>query len=257
MLKKTTRSMTAEERSQLEDFHQLTEHQDGCVDRLIAVIFHWGGGMVVGMFVGAGIGLPFYLLWPRSGIAGTIAVAGMVVGTIVGAVILYRSDQSLRTSQQAAIAACATDLAEGVTEVLEADVYDAVVVEEVEDEGPSAFLDVGNGQVLALQGQWLRDFLNDDWRMDSTPGLSDLGEAQEQERTGGVVFPSQRIRLSQAPRSGLAFRFECLGDPLLPSRVLDPSTEEWYWPEQTEILRIQFDQLESELHRLWQERGGA
>ena len=220
------------------------------MDRLISIILYWGGGTVVGMFAAVVVGAILNLVWP--GVAGVVVLIGTAVGAVAGAVVLYRQDRSLREIGRRGAAAGAADLASGLTEVLEAEVYDAVLVEEFEDEGPSAFLDVRDGQVLALHGQWLRDYLDIQGTSDSEAEAAD--ETGEHGEAAAAPLPCRRLRISRTPHAGIVFGLECLGESFEPARVREPLTAEEYWPDQVEVLPIQFDRLDAELRRLAQER---
>jgi len=79
------------------------------------------------------------------------------------------------------------DLEQGIMEVLTVEATKAVKVEEFEDEGIGFYLDIGEGKVLFLQGQYLYD-----------------DETEHQ-------FPCTRFTLMRAPYTGTIFDLKCEG----------------------------------------------
>ncbi|HTE18547.1 MAG TPA: hypothetical protein VK689_09225 [Armatimonadota bacterium] len=159
-------------------------------------------------------------------------VIGLVTGAAAGWRMLLSDDQPVREAAERD----RQDLIDGRLEILEADVYDAVEVEEFEDEGPGFFLDVGDRQLLFLQGQYLYDYLPTYQEEDMEPS-----------------FPCRRLRIARTPH-GRTFRgIELLGAPLPPSRVRPSFAEGEYVPQDGEIVTAHLASLDEDLRRLARE----
>jgi hypothetical protein len=150
-------------------------------------------------------------------------------GLAAGAAAVLAVGASVRRSRRSrgalggAREACAADLAGGRASAQTFDVADAIRVEEREDEGSSFYLKLADGRVLFLSGQYL----------------------YEPEEDGS--FPSTRVRVTRAPRSGLLFDLECLGTPLKTSSTRPPFTASEHGsgavPADGAILQTDFESL--------------
>jgi hypothetical protein len=227
MIRREQRPFTAEERAQLAG-----EAARGArwVDRLRhALALHagcasagflaWGMIALVLALIGFDAAHPFLLL---------LLLVLTVGGFLWGGAVFRDAEAGARRRREDACAA----LAAGQAEVLEAEARDAVAVEPLVDEGPGYFLDVDEGRLLFLQGPYLAD-------------LVDAG-----------AFPSRRLRLTRAAGTGLHLAFECLGEPLRPSRSREFLEHDEYWPSDSEIVPARLSTLEADLRRLAGDRRG-
>src|SRR5262245_34332813 len=144
MVARALRPLTDEERAQLEDWIRTAE-APGFSRWFIALLGGPMAGLMLAGAVGALIGLS------ERPIFGTILLAGAALG-LVGGVLGGRGDARLasagrQTDRQ--------DLEGGQVDALRCTVADAVELGKVEDEGPGFFLEVDDGQLLFLQGQYL------------------------------------------------------------------------------------------------------
>ena len=89
-------------------------------------------------------------------------------------------------------------------EELTIDVFQAIKVEEFEDEGIGYYLDVAEGKVLFIQGQYLYD--------------------EDENGKPEMKIPSTRMKFIRVVGSGLLLDFTCLGNYLSPSHVNPPFT---------------------------------
>jgi hypothetical protein len=115
------------------------------------------------------------------------------------------------------------DLDAGVAEITTYEAREAIKVEEFEDEGIGFYLDLGDGKVLFLQGQYLY-------------------EDYEAKR-----FPCTRFTVSRAARSQAVLDMTCEGECLPPVCVHPPFTAKDYKtgaaPKDGEILETDFEEL--------------
>lgn len=121
------------------------------------------------------------------------------------------------------------DLAGGEVEIVAATATGAVAVEGTVEHDPGIFLDVEPGQLLFLQGAYLKDVM------------------------GGAhpPFPSTAFELVRLPHSRLTLRVDPGGEAFRFSRMrrpLDPSLE--YLPDDAEVLGASLDSLEADLARM-------
>jgi hypothetical protein len=115
------------------------------------------------------------------------------------------------------------DLAGGVASVVSARVRDAVRVEESEDEGSSYYLELDDGRVLFLSGQYLYD-------------------VEEEGR-----FPNTRVTVARAPATRIVLGVTCDGSAFEPSRTRAPFTAGEYErgrvPEDGAVVDVDFASL--------------
>ena len=212
------RPMTAEERDLLK---ALSGAQgQGCLDVSARYFICLVGGPVLGMLVAA---MPLSLL-KRAGklpdaVLLLVLAAGTLLGFVVGLrVVLWEARTARETRARHEVA-----LARGQVEVLRCEAADAVELMELEDEGPGFFVDVGGGEVLFLQGQYLME----------------------------MDFPCRRFEVIRLPNGGEILDVRCDGDRLAPSRTVDlDDLEEGYLPADGEVLRVSLATLEDDLRRL-------
>lgn len=107
-------------------------------------------------------------------------------------------------------------LSNGVLSSADYEVREAIEIEEFEDEGRNYLLDIGDGKTLVLTGQYLY-------------GPVESGK-----------FRSSRIRVFWHSTQGLTFGVECLGNKIIPSRILKPialdESKEAFVPYDRELL---------------------
>jgi hypothetical protein len=183
-----------------------------------AVVGLLGGTVVLAPFLWLGIRLPFVVV-------SLLLLAGAIAGFSLGlrSIIKERVDTLSPYGQ---------DIRADLVQDIHCIVADAVAVDPFDEEGTGFFLDVGDGQLLFLQGQYLDD-------------LDEEGR-----------FPTRELFMVRAPHSGDILRLEHLGEVFEPSRsrgYLGEEREE-YAPQDGEILPGRLETLDADLHRLAQER---
>jgi hypothetical protein len=224
--------MSADERAQIEAA-ALPERGyplGGCVSVFISL----AGGIVVGILLTTPVLAILDWLHRLSGAGPKVLIAcGAVVGVSAGLRSLLRERRLWSEQGSLRRTLYRKDLTDGYVTVLHCTVLNAVELLDVE-EAPSYFLDVGGGQVLFLNGQHLNQ----------SPG-----EAEDAE----PAFPCTFFNMVQAPHSKLILEVECLGEPLTPSRTLDPEDKYLsgiYLPQDGEILSASLTTLVDDLKRL-------
>jgi hypothetical protein len=112
-------------------------------------------------------------------------------------------------------------------EELTIDAFRAIKVEEFEDEGIGYYLDIGEGKILFIQGQYLYD--------EDENGKSEL------------KIPSTRMAFTRVVGSGILLDFKCLGNYLPPCSTIPPFTIKDFKkncvPEDCTILEVDFESL--------------
>jgi len=127
-----------------------------------------------------------------------------IVGALAGiwpSILFFRAFARARTQSQG-------DVNLGAVEVFE--VTDPIVVkqEEYNDEGPIYYLDIGEGKIMFLCGQWMFD-----------PHIVPDGPSQVPDDET-MAFPSSHFRLHRVPTSGDVIRVENLGKPVAPVKTI-------------------------------------
>ena len=200
VLKTSYRPMSADERKLIVE--QLSGGRSWSLfDLFIAWFFGMLGGVAVAMIFERWLNIDIHV--------DLLIVLGSVVGLFLGV------REARRTAAMAAAAKSLDemDLSGGRMEVLDCTVERAVKLEEFEDEGVGYFLDVGDSKILFLQGQYLYD-------------VEDDGQ-----------FPNTHFVLTWAPHSRLVLDDpQCLGEPLMPIRTLDPEKVGAHVPEEGAIF---------------------
>lgn len=250
MLEREYRALNASERELVSKMaHQRTVYgatwvriADAGIHFIIGVL----GLLTVGLLVS---GLLFLLVRlvlghpPGETLGSIILVFPPAFGAGFGAALLYRN----RTSSSNGYP---VEPASELAEVIHATATDAVLMEEWEDEGMHYFLDVGNGRILYLTGQYLEDLVwNDRW-YDRNP------EASIEEREEGADFPNRAFRFVFAHYSGEFLSFEPLGEPFRPSIRLEAASLTAPLPPDRSMFTGSLETLEADLQR-WAETPAA
>jgi hypothetical protein len=223
MIARNTRPLTAKEAEHLRTASRGSGI--GCSRWFIAL----AGGPLVGMLIFAALG-GLLGIGDRP-VFGWLMIAGAALGLGAAALSLRWEAQSLYEARERDRRV----LESGRAEVLLCAVADAIQVEEVEDEGPGFFLDVEEGQLLFLQGQYLYDSLAE-------------GE-------GGIDrFPNRTVEVVRLQGSGVVLALTAAGEPFAPSRVRGPLTQHEYFPADGELIPARLATLDEDLRRLARER---
>ncbi len=115
------------------------------------------------------------------------------------------------------------DLSNGKAEIRTYQILDAIKREEYEDEGIHFYLELSNGSVLFLSGQYLY------------------------EPDGSHRFPSAEVQITRAPISNIVFDFKCSGKYFAPTAILPPfsvnTIKNGLVPEDGEVLNIDFENV--------------
>ena len=152
-------------------------------------------------------------LWGRS--------LAVVAAAYFGLRVYFRMRRSLSGSPFAAL--LREDHVAGVAYESSFDVVDAIQRAGLEDEGAHFYLKLADGRVVFLSGQYL--------------------EEPAAERR----FPSSRVVIVHAARSGILLRLECLGAYVPPSATLPAFTPEQLdrdeTPQNGDVVDVDFDEL--------------
>jgi hypothetical protein len=152
--------------------------------------------------------------------------------TLVGSFAYHFRKQLLqaRRSTEKKRQRYAADLAAQQIEEWRVRVVDAIEVEEFEDEGRQCYLELEDGRVLFLSGQYLYDDEDDD-----EGEREDEGAKHKTPR-----FPNRELLITRLPHAGDVFDLQLLGDHFPPSVTLPPFTrddhEQDRVPEDGQIL---------------------
>jgi hypothetical protein len=153
------------------------------------------GGLT--FIVGGGVAL---LAWPWD--RGLPSLVPIAIALIAGFLVFRRMrDYQARSKATTTLSA---DLAEGQAQVTTYEAVDAILVEELDDEGSQYFLELRDGRILFVAGQYLYE-CEDDAR-----------------------FPNTRFQAVRTARSGHLLAFNCLGAYLPPSSRLRPFSDADY-----------------------------
>ena len=194
--------MSKQEAALLQSYGRLT------LDHLAWVFLPIYGGFAFGLFggrfvnwlirKGGGLELQRLPIW-----SGTVIAA---IG-IVPAVWLYRTFAARRTTLR-------SDIANEQVEVIE--VRDAEFVEQTEynDEGPICYIDIGDGKLLFVWGQWMFDE-----SIYTYAARSNL-EREQEDQEDWPPFPSSAFVIHRVIESGQVLSIEILGEKLKPKRVI-------------------------------------
>lgn len=167
-------------------------------------------------------GFALVALFDLPKVAGRSA-AGLVAG-LAAARMYARMRKSLSRSPYADLVRA--DLEGGMVKEWAFDVVDAIRRDELEDEGSHFYLKLANGRILYLSGQYLDDEV-------------------ESRR-----FPSARVVIVRAARSGTLLRFDCTGAYVAPSATLPAFTldelDRDETPEDGDVLALDFEKLRAE-----------
>ncbi len=174
-----------------------------------------GAGCVFVIVLGLGLAVIKLLGLPAAQWQPPVALLGLVVGVLV-ALRMRRGRKRWTTPY-------ALDLSEGEVEIATFEVRDAIRIEEFEDEGSQYYLQLADGGVLFLGGQYLYD-----------------PEAEGR-------FPSTRVRTTRTCHSRTLLDIECLGTPLAVSTTRGHFDEAAHRsgavPEDGQLLQIEFESL--------------
>ena len=176
-------------------------------------------GALLTFIVVSGVAL---LVWPWD--RGVQSWVPIVAGLVAGGFVRLRT--RARSARVAVTGALQRELAEGNAEVTTYEVVDAISIEEQEDEGSMYYLELRDGRILFIAGQYLYEF-------------------EEEKR-----FPNTKFQIIRTPRTRHVIGFTCLGDYLPASARGRPFTEADYRsrrvPEDGTVWEGDFDVLRAD-----------
>lgn len=134
-------------------------------------------------------------------------------------------------------AAYQKDLTERKVEVIHVEAAGAAEVEEVSDFGLNFFMEIGDSKLLFLTGQYLYEV------------AYEIGK-DEVERQG--KFPNTKFDIMHAPHSRQFLGFDCLGEPLKPSKMyrLPKKEKHFFELHDGQIIPGNLSTLEEDLRKL-------
>lgn len=215
MLNRQSREMNIEERQLLADA------AGGSKISLIQLFILFAGIPLAGLMMGALAGVLLdWLNLPQP--TTMLLIVGALGGLFLAMFYTWKEISSVRRQRSM----YKEDLAANLVDVLYCEPLASVRIEEYEDEGPGFFLDVGDGSVIFLQGQYL------------------------DENVHGQRFPSSQFRLERAPKSNLVFSLECTGQYQPPMRERRWLEDAEYLPSDQELLQVKLSSLDADLAEL-------
>jgi hypothetical protein len=217
---------------------------DGCL-----VLTGWlGFASLAGIFAATGLALllrvPLPLAHPAPFLGGAMAAGIGVMLFLLWWEPPWGRRRRLREAARktAWLGVVHQDLENGIVEVLDAEVRDAVRVEGPEyDENTSYFLDAGEGQLVFVGYDTVWDLLEQQGVELDDPGARE-------------ILPLRHVRIARAPRSGINFAVEFSGEWVPPLRVRKWFDRDEYKPLTGHVLAASLNTLEPDLRRLREER---
>lgn len=199
------RRATDAERAQIEHLHGLKSR--------------WGNDIAGAACVGVVlIVLPGVILTRLTGFLRGQEHWYFLLAVVVGLAVMMQMRRPLARSRQATMMDVSADVREETFEV-----STAIKVEEYQDLGSNYYLELSDGRVLFLSGQYLY-------------------EAEAEHR-----FPSRRVRTVRTGVANALLDFECSGEYMAPSVVLPAFSKERYRTGEVladgEVLTIPFASL--------------
>lgn len=147
----------------------------------------------------------------------------MLVAGLISLILAYKWHEATRRAYDYDTGEVDSNLKNGMAEVCTFDVTGAVEVKEFEDEGSHYYLDIGEGKVLFLSGQYLYEY-----------------EDAKQ-------FPNTRFQTIRAAKSRWIFGLKLLGNYLSPVFTLPAFSKADYEkgviPCDGDVLELDFDTL--------------
>jgi hypothetical protein len=203
--------MTAEELERLRACADVAFHAPVFIPALVTGTGIW----LVSLFAAAGLirkSAPEARVW---------YILILLLICVSGAYLYYRKQS--RDAHEGALgemrAHYAADLQAQQLEEWRVHIIDALQVEEFDDEGSQFYLELEDGRVLFVMGQYLWDFEDDD---------------------ENPLFPNRELLITRLPYAGDIFDMTCLGEHFPPSATRPRFTQEEYTekrvPEDGQIL---------------------
>lgn len=203
-----TRPLTLEERKALATSARTI---GGWRDRLFAASFAAAAGLGIGLLVAERV----FVGSPAS------QAVPLALALIVGIFVYLRMNREEWRARQTN--ELSEELAAGVAEIVRYSARNAIRVEEFEDEGLSFFVELTDGRILFLSGQYLY-------------------EADETDQ-----FPNTTFTIVRTPRTRMVLEFDCRGDYFPPVETRAPFTDAEYQqgsvPSDGDILDLDFSIL--------------
>jgi hypothetical protein len=230
------RPPTAEEKTILECLAQAGPYAKRVRERILDLCSIWLIALLFALFVGVPMAMYF------KGYRALIIVTSFLFGIALGMMFKYRQKEKLSLHGDPRQPIYILDLKADRVEVVRCKAVNAIELEEIEDEGSTFFLDLGDGDILFLQGRYLYDLV---WSEDLGKEDEDLDELEKKGK-----FPNREFNLVRALNSGGVLRIECLGKRFSPFKRLDPEAFEAPLPKDGEIFKGTLSTLEEDLKRL-------
>jgi hypothetical protein len=215
----------------------------------------WMGCGCASLLIGAGNGYLFGWLgaWLGGLISSEVSTSAQIIGWLLGAllgiavIVSYAGfDRRRRVHARKDAEACKIQLLT---------VTNARVVEVVEigDRDPALAFDLGDGKILLLQGQWLRDVET----YGAPPPESGKEDEYGEEYVNGLpppfAFPSAAFTVTRLEHSGDVFGIEVQGEYLKPEPAVDALTAEYEFGD-SELVDGRIDALAEAFAKAHQSR---
>ena len=265
MLTKERRPFTEAERERVRVMLAATYQGQGFLDRAAGVL----AGLVVGGLVGAFLVFVPVNAWNwlagllhGGALSDAVYVILLSVGAGAGMVwaawLMFQNSQDTATQLAEERRKFQQDLDEGEVEVWRCEALRVVHLEE--SEGPGFFLELGPGQTLFLQGQYLYDFVEDEDETGGDGGVPKRSQdpnvwppAPRIDSADGYQFPCRRFDLLYAPHSRGQLDLVCLSQRFEDWPTYSPGPESTWedvgYPEDGDVLPVSLDTLEADLNR--------
>jgi hypothetical protein len=192
----------------------MTEQEVEQLTALAAAVFRapsWIAALVAGTGMWLALLFAATFVLPRpSPAAGMWSIHILLVVCLSGAFLFFRRRSRAAYDRDLAVlrARYADDLRALQLEEWRVRIVDALQVEEVDDEGAQFFLELEDGRILFVMGQYLWD------ADDESP-----------------QFPNRELLITRLPHSGDIFDMECVGEYFPPSAERAPFTGQEYADE--------------------------
>ncbi|MCM8526264.1 MAG: hypothetical protein NE327_07090 [Lentisphaeraceae bacterium] len=117
-------------------------------------------------------------------------------------------------------------------------------IELVNDNEPIFAFDIGQGKILYLQGQWIRDY--ETYGLENDSSVGDVGDEYLNSLPEPYSFPQDKFTVSRFQNTGEVFKIKLEGSYLSPVKEVDVLKDEFDF-KSSELFEGNLDNLETVL----------